>query len=44
VLGPVFFLGAPGFDLLLTGLVGGTVAYLAGERAMAAAGPAGGDL
>ena len=29
ILGPVFFLAAPGFDLLLTGLVGGTLAFLA---------------
>lgn len=29
VLGPVFFRLAPGLDLLLTGLVGGTLAYLA---------------
>jgi predicted branched-subunit amino acid permease len=27
VLGPVFFLYAPGFDLLLTGLIGGTLAF-----------------
>jgi predicted branched-subunit amino acid permease len=32
-LGPIFFLAAPGFDLLLSGVVGGTIAYLAGERA-----------
>lgn len=32
VLGPVFFLAAPGFDLLLTGLVGGTIAFLVGSR------------
>lgn len=31
-LGPLFYLVAPGFDLMLTGLVGGTVAYLAGRR------------
>ena len=31
VLGPVFFLAAPGFDLLWTGLVGGTAAYLLGR-------------
>jgi hypothetical protein len=28
VLGPVFFLLQPGFDLLWTGLVGGTLAYV----------------
>ncbi|QDG77183.1 AzlC family ABC transporter permease [Labrenzia sp. PHM005] len=28
ILGPVFFLSAPGLDLLWTGLVGGTLAYL----------------
>lgn len=27
VLGPVFFMATPGFDLLLTGLIGGTLAY-----------------
>jgi predicted branched-subunit amino acid permease len=32
VLGPIFFLAAPGFDLLLTGLIGGTVAFLVSER------------
>ena len=32
VLGPVFFIAAPGFDLLLSGLVGGTIAYLVGAR------------
>ena len=30
-LGPVLFLMAPGLDLFLTGLVGGTVAYLIGK-------------
>ena len=30
-LGPVFFLIAPGFDLMWTGLVGGTIAYLVGR-------------
>ncbi|MDX2257579.1 MAG: AzlC family ABC transporter permease [Hyphomicrobiaceae bacterium] len=30
-LGPVFYLLAPGLDLLLTGLVGGTLAHLAGR-------------
>ena len=29
VLGPVFFLYLPGLDLLWTGLLGGTIAYLA---------------
>lgn len=29
LLGPVFYLAAPGLDLLWTGLVGGTLAYLA---------------
>lgn len=29
VLGPIAFLYAPGFDLLLTGVIGGTIAYLA---------------
>jgi predicted branched-subunit amino acid permease len=33
VLGPIFFLAVPGFDLLLTGLVGGTLAFLVGRRA-----------
>jgi predicted branched-subunit amino acid permease len=28
VLGPVFFYALPGFDLMLTGLIGGTVAYV----------------
>lgn len=32
VLGPLMFLLSPGFDLLLTGLVGGTIAFLLGER------------
>lgn len=27
-LGPLFYLAAPGFDLLLTGLLGGTIAFL----------------
>lgn len=31
-LGPLFFLAAPGLDLLGTGLVGGTLAYLLGRR------------
>ncbi len=31
-LGPVFYLLAPGFDLMITGLVGGTIAFLVGER------------
>jgi predicted branched-subunit amino acid permease len=31
-LGPVFFLAVPGFDLLLTGLVGGTIAFLVRGR------------
>ncbi len=35
VLGPIFFLAAPGFDLLLTGLIGGTLAFLVGQRAPA---------
>ena len=30
-LSPVFYLAAPGFDLLATGLVGGTLAYLLGR-------------
>jgi predicted branched-subunit amino acid permease len=33
VLGPVFVIAAPGFDLLLSGLVGGTIAFLVGARA-----------
>ena len=32
VLGPVMFIAAPGFDLLLTGLVGGTIAFFAGRK------------
>jgi len=32
LLGPVLFLAVPGFDLLATGLIGGTAAYLAGKR------------
>lgn len=41
VLGPVFFIALPGFDLLITGLVGGTLAFVIGARARvgAAAGP-----
>lgn len=31
VLGPIMFIAAPGFDLLLTGLIGGTIAFLAGR-------------
>ncbi|MEZ5776120.1 MAG: AzlC family ABC transporter permease [Hyphomicrobiaceae bacterium] len=31
VLGPLFYLAAPGFDLLLTGLVGGTLAWAIGR-------------
>jgi predicted branched-subunit amino acid permease len=31
-LGPVFYLVAPQFDLLLTGLVGGTLAFFIGKR------------
>lgn len=31
-LGPLSYLFAPGFDLLLTGVVGGTAAYLLGRR------------
>ena len=33
VLGPIMFIASPGFDLLLTGLIGGTIAFLIGERA-----------
>lgn len=33
VLGPVFLLLAPGFDLLLSGLVGGTLAFVIARRA-----------
>ncbi len=32
VLGPIMFIAAPGFDLLLTGLIGGTIAFLAGRQ------------
>jgi predicted branched-subunit amino acid permease len=32
VLGPLAFLLMPGFDLLLTGIAGGSIAYLAAER------------
>jgi predicted branched-subunit amino acid permease len=32
LLGPPFYLLVPGFDLLTTGLLGGTLAYLAGRR------------
>ncbi|MEZ5844010.1 MAG: AzlC family ABC transporter permease [Hyphomicrobiaceae bacterium] len=32
LLGPPFYLLAPGIDLMLTGLVGGTIAFLIGER------------
>lgn len=32
VLGPIMFIAFPGFDLLLTGLFGGTIAYLAGRE------------
>lgn len=35
VLGPVMFIAAPGFDLLLTGLIGGTLAFMIGQRAKA---------
>lgn len=31
MLGPIFYLLAPGFDLLLGGLVGGTAAYITGK-------------
>lgn len=31
LLGPIFFIVLPGFDLLLTGFVGGTIAYLIGR-------------
>jgi predicted branched-subunit amino acid permease len=31
ILGPIFVIAAPGFDLLLSGLVGGTIAYLIGR-------------
>lgn len=33
LLGPLFYLLAPGFDLMLTGLIGGTGAYLIGRAA-----------
>jgi len=32
IMGPLIYVLVPGFDLLLTGLIGGTVAYLAGKR------------
>lgn len=32
VLGPILFVSTPGFDLLLTGLIGGTFAFLMGRR------------
>lgn len=32
VMGPVFFVSVPGFDLLATGLIGGTLAYAIGRR------------
>jgi hypothetical protein len=32
IFGPVLFLIVPGPDLLLTGLIGGTIAYLAGRK------------
>lgn len=32
MLGPLMFLAVPGFDLLATGLIGGTIAYLAGKH------------
>lgn len=32
VMGPVFFMSIPGFDLLATGLLGGTLAYAIGRR------------
>lgn len=35
VLGPVLFVLVPGFDLLATGLIGGTVAHFLGRRAFA---------
>lgn len=31
LLGPMLFIAAPGFDLLLSGLIGGTIAFLVGE-------------
>ena len=33
VIGPLVYLAAPGIDLLVAGLVGGTTAYIAGRRA-----------
>jgi len=36
-LGPVFFALAPGFDLVLTGLIGGTAAYFISRRIRASA-------
>lgn len=32
VLGPVLFIAAPGFDLLLTGVIGGTIAFMVSGR------------
>lgn len=32
IMGPVLYIVTPGFDLLLTGLVGGTLSYFAGKR------------
>jgi hypothetical protein len=32
-LAPVLYVAAPGFDLLATGLIGGTLAFLLRERA-----------
>lgn len=32
LMGPVFYLLTPGLDLLLTGLIGGTIAYFVGKR------------
>ncbi len=32
VIGPLFYLWLPGFDLLATGFVGGTISYLIGRR------------
>jgi len=32
VMGPVFYVITPGFDLLLTGVIGGTICYVAGRR------------
>jgi hypothetical protein len=31
-LAPAFYLAVPGFDLLATGLIGGTIAFLLRER------------